>query len=606
MCGIVGYAGKQNAVPILLEGLRQLEYRGYDSAGIAVHRRNKVAVFKAAGKVREVAERLPKRIASAVGIGHTRWATHGVPNDTNAHPHVDASGRIAVVHNGIIENAGAIRAQLHNQGVAIASDTDSELLAHLIAAEDGTDLVDAVRTVVSTIAGTYGLAVIDREQPDVIVVARNGSPVVIGIGDGETFIASDAGALVRHTQAVVYLDDGEVAEVSAAGYQISTLDAAPINRDPSAIDPAIGSSEKGDFDHFMVKEIDEQPECIARTLRGRLDRRFMSARLDGLNLSANELLGFRRIKILGCGSAYISGMIGARCIEELARIPTDAESAAEFRYRNPIIEPDTLYLAVSQSGETFDTLAAVEEVKRKGGTVRGIVNVVGSSIARACEGGVYLHCGPEISVVATKSFMTTLTVFILIGLHLGRMRDVSHGEGKRLIEGLDDLPRVVEETTTNVLQSVQAIAERYAKFDNAYFIGRNQGYALAQEGALKLKEISYLHAEAYPASELKHGPLALVSPETLTVAIVPDDDLVERNVSSIEEIKARSGPVLVITESSMTDLGVQDTLCVPEVHRLLTPIVMLVPLQLLAYHIALARGCDIDQPRNLAKSVTVE
>ena len=607
MCGIVGYVGSRSAIPVLLEGLRRLEYRGYDSAGVAIVRANKLAVYKSKGKVREVAKSVPKRVRASVGIGHTRWATHGEPNDRNAHPHVDAGERIAIVHNGIIENAHQIRRHLEERGIVLASDTDSELLAHLIAVEreSAPTLADAVRRVLKSISGAYGLCVVDRDEPGQIVVARNGSPAVIGIGDGEMFVASDSVALVRHTTNVVYLDDGDVATVRSDGYEITDFDASPVERDESAIETSIGSLEKDGFDHFMLKEIADQPDCIQRTLRGRVDERFNSARLDGLNLSAQDLLTIRRIKILGCGSAYISGLIGGRLIEQLARVPVDAEPAAEFRYRNAIIEPDTLYLAVSQSGETYDTQIAVEEIKRKGGTVRGIVNAVGSSIARTCDGGVYLHAGPEISVVATKTFLSTLTVFVLIGLFLGRMRDMSPGDGERLTKALADFPALIGELVRQHEQ-IEALARKYVDFKNAYFIGRNLGYGMAMEGALKLKEVSYLHAEAYPASELKHGPLALVSPETVTVALIPDDDLIERNLASIEEIKARRGPVVAITQVPLNGVTVDDVITVPTTHPALAPLAMLIPLQILAYYVALHRGCDIDQPRNLAKSVTVE
>ena len=605
MCGIVGYVGRQNVMPILVEGLRRLEYRGYDSAGVAVHRAKKLAVFKACGKVREVVDILPKRISANVGIGHTRWATHGVPNDTNAHPHTDASGRLAVVHNGIIENASALRAELIAKGVEIVSDTDTELLAHLIARVDAERLDDAVRIVLRSIRGAYGIAVIDTRHPDEIVVARNGSPVILGIGGDGMFVASDAAALVRHTQQVVYLEDGEVARLASNGYEVTSLDAAPIARAPTSVAVTDSSYDKAGYNHYMLKEIHEQPECIRRALRGRIDERFHTARLDGLELSAKELLSFRRVKVIGCGSAYISGLIGAKMIETLARISADAEPAAEFRYRNPIIERDTLYFAVSQSGETYDTLAAIEEIKRKGGTVRGVVNVVGSSIARRCGAGLYLHAGPEVAVVSTKTFISTLVMFALIGLYWGRMRDLSPGNGRRLIAGLEALPALVESLLARETDYAQ-LGTDCSQYENAYFIGRDMGYPLAMEGALKLKEVSYIHAEAYPASELKHGPLALVSPDTPTVALVPNDDLVEQNLASIEQIKAREGPVIAITQSDLAGRGVDHLVRVPETHEVLSPIAMLIPLQLLAYYAGVTRKCDVDQPRNLAKSVTVE
>jgi glucosamine--fructose-6-phosphate aminotransferase (isomerizing) len=604
MCGIVGYVGHQNAVPILIEGLHRLEYRGYDSAGLALHRKSGIEIHKKRGKVREMEATLPKRFSGVVGVGHTRWATHGAPSDENAHPHTDSSGRIAVVHNGIIENAHELRRQLEARGVEFASETDTEVLAQLIATVDADSLEEAVRGALRLVSGTYGIAVMDARHPEQIVVARNGSPVILGIGDKEMFVASDASALVRHTQQAIYLDDGEIAVVEARGFRVTTLEALPSAKQPTVLDTVADAMSKGDFSHFTMKEIHEQPDAVRGTLRGRLDRRFATARLDGLNLAPRELLEFRRIKILGCGSACISGLLGARMIERLSRIPCDAESAAEFRYRNPVIEDDTLYVAVSQSGETFDTLAAVEEIKRKGGAVVGVINVVGSTIARACGRGVYLHAGPEIAVVSTKTFMSTLVAFVLLALHLGRMKDVSAAAGRRLIDALERLPDQLAAAIANE-GHVAALAKKYARFANAYFVGRNEGYALAMEGALKLKEVSYLHAEAYPASELKHGPLALISPETLTVAIVPSDDLLEKNIGTIEEIRARRGPVLVLC-NELLPVAVDDAIVMPRLHELLDPLLMLVPLQQFAYHIALERGCDVDQPRNLAKSVTVE
>ncbi len=605
MCGIVGYVGHQNAVPILVEGLHRLEYRGYDSAGLALHRKRGIDVHKRQGKVRDMEASLPKRFSGVVGIGHTRWATHGAPNDANAHPHLDSTGRVALVHNGIVENAHALRAQLERGGVEFASDTDTEVLAQLIASVNSDSLEDAVRVALRAITGTYGIAVMDARYPNQIVVARNGSPVILGIGDKEMFIASDASALVRHTQQAIYLDDGEIAVVEAHGYRVTSLDASPASKQPTTLALVDEQLSKGTFSHFTTKEIHEQPDAVRGTLRGRLDRRFSTARLDGLELTARELLAFRRIKILGCGSACISGLLGARMIERLSRIPCDAESAAEFRYRNPVIEDDTLYIAVSQSGETFDTLAAVDEIKRKGGVVVGIVNVVGSSIARACGRGVYLHAGPEIAVVSTKTFTSTLVAFVLLALHLGRMKDVSAGAGRRLIDALEALPDQLSAMIALEAQPAE-LARKYAQFANAYFVGRNEGFALAMEGALKLKEISYLHAEAYPASELKHGPLALISPETFTVVVIPSDDLFEKNISTIEEIRARRGPVLALSNVATLGAAVDDVIVVPQLHELLDPLLMLVPLQQFAYRMAIERGCDIDQPRNLAKSVTVE
>ncbi len=606
MCGIVGYVGKQNALPILIAGMHRLEYRGYDSAGVAVVGRSGLRVHKAAGKVRQFESTLPKRLAGGVGIAHTRWATHGEPNDVNAHPHVDCSGKIAVVHNGIIENASVLRQELEAKGHVFVSDTDTEVLAHLIEAAGG-DLDQAVRQALSAVEGTYGIAVVSSRSPDRVIVARNGSPVVIGLGDREMFVASDVAALVRHTQQVVYLDDREVAVVEAGGFRTTTLDDRPTNKSPSTVSWGHDAYERGPYPHFMLKEIMEQPEACERTLKGRLDTQFQTARLGGLNLTPRDLLDIRRVKILGCGSAYYAGISGAHLIETLTRIPADAEPASEFRYRNPVIEKETLYVAVSQSGETADTLAAVQEVRRKGGRVLGVVNVVGSSIARECDGGVYIHAGPEISVMSTKTFTCTLITFALLALHLGRIRDLSPAAGKRLIDGLQKLPDHIREILRGDA-AIRDVARKYAHCASAFFIGRANGYPVALEGAQKLKEVSYLHAEAYPASELKHGPLALICPETPTVAVLPRDYLYEKSLSSVQEIRARRGPVIAVTHPGDEGLAtmVDDVLLVPPSEGVLDPILLTIPLQLFAYHCAVELGRDIDQPRNLAKSVTVE
>jgi len=605
MCGIVGYVGRKNAMPILVEGLRRLEYRGYDSAGLAIAHDGVLEVHKRKGKVREMEAELPVEIAGGLGIAHTRWATHGEPSDLNAHPHCDAQNRIAVVHNGIIENAAELKRGLERQGVEFRSETDTEVLAHLIASTPDNSLVDAVRRTLRLVTGAYGLAVIDASRPDVIVAARNGGPVVIGVGDGEMFVASDASALAGHARSVAHLDDGEIAEVTAEGFQVFTLEGALASKSTQALEALTASFDKGDHAHFMLKEIAEQPDAVRRTLMGRLDPRFQTTHLGGIELAARELLDVRRVKILGCGSAFYAGALGAQLIETLARIPAHAEAASEFRYRNPVIEQDTLYIAVSQSGETFDTLAAVQEIKRKGGRVLGVINSVGSTIARECGRGVYLHAGPEISVVSTKTFTCTAVAFALLAVQLGRIRDLSAAQGRRLIEALAALPDQIAGLMAREAE-IEALAARLARSEHAYFIGRAAGYAIAMEGALKLKEVSYLHAEAYPASELKHGPLALIGPETPTLFVLPDDDLLAKNLSTIAEIRTRKGPVLAITHPGVTPPGVEAMFEVPRSLPELDPILMNIPLQLLAYHVARGRGCDIDQPRNLAKSVTVE
>jgi glutamine---fructose-6-phosphate transaminase (isomerizing) len=608
MCGIVGYIGAQDAAPILLEGLGRLEYRGYDSAGVAVVTKSGLKIRKSQGRVADLVAGLPARFKGAPGIGHTRWATHGEPTEENAHPHTDAAGRIAVVHNGIIENADELRAKLMADGVEFRSQTDTEVVPHLIAAAfaaGAPDLEQAVCQALRQVVGAYGIAVLDADHPDRIVVARNGSPVLLGISEREMFVASDAAALVGYTRQVVYLDDGELATITTGGYRTFTLDDRSTAKSPATIDWDIIGAEIGDHSHFLQKEIAEQPRTIERTLRGRLDERFSTAHLGGLNLSVREAREFRRVKILGCGSACYAGDLGAQLIEDLARMPATSESASEFRYRNPVVEPDTLYVAVSQSGETVDTLAAVQELQRKGGRVIGIVNVVGSTIARQCDGGIYLHAGAEMSVAATKSFTSTVTAFALLALHLGRMRDLSPTNGKRIVDGLKALPAKIREIL-ELDDEIAKIARDLAPHASMLFIGRRRGQPVAREGAQKLKEISYIHAEAYASAELKHGPLALVSPDMPTVAVVPDDDLFDKNTSTLAEIKARRGPVVAVAHRELPVELADRTIVVPKSEDELDPILMSVPLQILAYHAAVALDRDVDKPRNLAKSVTVE
>ena len=606
MCGIVGYLGRQSAPPLLFEGLARLEYRGYDSAGIAVLGPSGLRVHKAAGRVAEVAATVPKRLTGKVGIGHTRWATHGEPTDANAHPHVDATGQVAVVHNGIIENASELRAGLLAD-VAFASETDTEVLAHLIARETADELEDRVRAALALVEGAYGIAVVDARQPDRIVVARNGSPVLVAVGERELFVASDAAAVVHHTDQVVHLDDRELAVVRADGYRTFTLDAVPTTRRPTSATVAATAYDKAGHRDYMHKEIHEQPVAVERALRGRLDARFATAHLGGLRLDPRDVLGLRRVKVLGCGSAYYAGLAGALQVESMARIPADAEAASEFRYRNPIIEPDTLYVAVSQSGETFDTLAAVQEIRRKGGTVIGVVNTPGSTIARECGAGIYLHAGPEVSVTSTKTYTSTGVAFTLLALLLGRTRDLGPADGNRIMAGLRSLPAHLQAVLDDE-DAIAAHAGLLAGAQSAFFVGRVRGHHVALEAAQKLKEVSYVHAEAYPAAELKHGPLALVSPEVPTVAVVPADDLWDKNLASIAEIRARRGPVLVVTDAAPeVDVpGATAVIRVPRTEPELAPLLLGVPLQLLAYHAAVALGRDVDMPRNLAKSVTVE
>ena len=615
MCGIVGYIGKRDAVPVLVEGLHRLEYRGYDSAGVAVMHRGRLTITKTAGRVQDLRDKLDaKQAKSTVGIGHTRWATHGEPNNTNAHPHTDAGHRIAVVHNGIIENAEALRAQLVADGVTFVTDTDTEALAHLVAREldasDEATLEDAVVAALRRVEGTYGLAFFDSKNPDQLVVARNGSPLVLGLGESEMFVASDVAALVRYTRQVVYLEDGEVATIKATDYHTTLLsggaaDNGNEHRTPTTVDADADDYELGTYSDYMRKEIHEQPDAIRRAVMGRLDERFATAKLGGVNLDARQLRNIKRVKFLGCGSAYYAGQMGAALVEELARIPADAEPASEFRYRSPVVDPDTLYVAVSQSGETSDTLMAVQELKRKGGQVMGAVNVVGSAIGRECGHGIFLHAGPEVAVASTKALTNMTVSFALLALLLGRVQDLSAANGARIVRGLRDLPAQVEGILA-AEDEIATIAGRFAEADHMFFIGRVRGWPVAREGAQKLKEISYVHAEAYQAGELKHGPLALIAPDMPSVVIIPSDDLVAKNISTIEQIKARGGPVIAITSTDIPEGLADATIRVPRAEPELEPILFNIPLQLLAYHAAAKLGRDIDKPRNLAKSVTVE
>ncbi len=610
MCGIIGYTGPQAAAPILIDGLRRLEYRGYDSAGITVHSRKKLLSWKAAGKIAVLESQLPETIKSNSGIGHTRWATHGAPTDSNAHPHLNSNQTLSLVHNGIIENADTLKEALLDDGIEFKSETDTEILVHLLSRtvnDNQLSLIDAMRITLSKIVGTYGIAAISNSDPGTLVLARNGSPVIIGIGQGEMLAASDMSALSRYTREVVHLDDGELAVINPNGFEVSTMDAIAKDKASITLSNSTEDYDKGGHKHYLYKEIIDQPETVRRTLSGRLNTRFSTAHLGGLNLDPRELLKITRIKILGCGSALYAGMAGSHMIESLARIPTDAEAAAEFRYRNPVIEADTLYIVVSQSGETFDTLAATREIQRKGGFVLGIVNSVGSTIAREVDGGIYMHAGPEVSVASTKAYTSMLSVFALLAILFGRSRDISPQKGTQLLQELQSIPEKI--TAVIALEKqIAAIAKKYCKCHSAFFIGRTSAYPVALEGAQKLKEISYIHAEAYPASELKHGPLALVSKDTPCFVILPDTDLLLKSVGTLEEIKARSAPVIAVTDSNnkRIDELADHVIRTPTSDPLVQGIISGIALQLLAYHSAVALKRDVDQPRNLAKSVTVE
>ncbi len=609
MCGIIAYTGNQAAAPILMDGLRALAYRGYDSSGVALQHRGKLKLLRAPGKLENLTAKEPETLKGNCGIGHTRWATHGEANEPNAHPHLSGDERIAIIHNGIIENADQLRASLIASGVEMRSETDSEVLAHLIRRELEQDdnLLEAVCRTLKSIQGTYGLVVIDAENPGMLIAARAGSPVVVGIGEGEMLVASDTSVLARHTREASHLLDGDVALITPKGMQVRSLDTGAREPQTTTLEALGAETGLGDYPNFMLKEIFEQPESIARTLGGRLDKRFNTAKLGGLNINARELLDVRAVKILGCGTAYYAGLSGAHMIENLARLPASAEPAAEFRYRNPVIERDVLYVVVSQSGETFDTLAATREIQRKGGQVIGINNVVGSSLAREVDGGIYMHAGPEVSVASTKAYTSMVASFALLALYLGRIRDLSPQAGGQMIAALEALPEQIEETLALSTQ-IAEIAAVYQDARSAFFIGRAAAHPIAMEGALKLKEIAYLHAEAYPTSELKHGPLALIDEQMPTVVALPNDELLDKSISSLAEIKARRGELIVITNASDARIEKMSThiVRVPDTHAALHPLLMAVALQLLAYHIATALGRDVDQPRNLAKSVTVE
>jgi glucosamine--fructose-6-phosphate aminotransferase (isomerizing) len=608
MCGIVGYVGPRVATPMLIEGLKRLEYRGYDSAGIAMSNGHGLETRKAKGKI-SMLEGLVNvnPIHGSVGIAHTRWATHGQPNECNAHPQVDCTGAIAVVHNGIIENFSALRKMLQMQGHTFKSETDTEVLAHLIEAAFDGKLEDAVIDALNLVEGTYGIAVVSSKDPDKIVCARKGSPLLIGLGDGEYFVASDVAAILQHTRQVVYLDDGEMGVLTKAGYEVLDLDARRISKGISRIDWSLDEIEKGGFDHFMLKEIFEQPQTIENTMRGRLVVEEGFSKLGGLNLTKDELKAIDQIIITACGTSWHSGLIGEMYAEELARIRCEVEYASEFRYRNPIITDTTLCIVVSQSGETADTLAAMREAKRRGAKTLGLVNVVGSTIAREDDGGIYLHAGPEIGVASTKAFTSQVAALALLTLKLARLRNMSVVRGREVAEAMLALPKQIQSILDHASE-VEAIAERFKDATNFLYLGRGYQFPVALEGALKLKEISYIHAEGYPAAEMKHGPIALIDSEMPVVFIAPHDSVFDKVVSNIQEVKARGGKVICITSQDEPVLEgmIDHEIRVPQTIDMLYPILTVIPLQLLAYYIAVKRGLNVDQPRNLAKSVTVE
>ncbi len=616
MCGIVGYIGKSPAVPVLLDGLRRLEYRGYDSAGVATFADGKIQTRKRTGRIANLAALLKDSpLGGSTGISHTRWATHGGVTDENAHPHLDQSGRLALCHNGVIENYATLREQLAREGHTFTGQTDTEVLAHLvgkhydaIGGEHGkARLVEALRTALRGVVGTYGIVLMHADVPDVIIGARRGSPLVLGVGKGENFFASDVSAIVAHTREAVYLKDFDIAVIGRDDFEISSLLGGASGFEVTKVEFSEEDVSRGDYPHYMLKEIFEQPETIRDALRGRLSRDEATAKLGGLGMTAKELREVDRIILTGCGTAAHAAMCGEYIIEALAHVPVEVEFASEFRYRNLPLPKDTLVFCISQSGETADTLAALREAKRKGLRVLGICNNVASTVARESDGGAYMHAGPEIGVAATKSFTSQVTILTLIALLLGRIRTMSTTTGLRIIDELEALPDKVR-AILKMSDHIKAVAQKYAKANAMMFLGRQFNYPAALEGALKMKEISYIHASGHPSAELKHGVIALITPEVPTVVIAPEDGVLEKNISNIEEVRARKGPIIAIGTEGCDKLRkvADDFIGIPACPDHLSPILTAIPLQLLAYHTAVALGCDVDKPRNLAKSVTVE
>jgi glucosamine--fructose-6-phosphate aminotransferase (isomerizing) len=615
MCGIVAYVGPRDAQPILLDALSRLEYRGYDSAGLAILNGMGLEVRKKSGRIQELASAcLKKPVKGQLGISHTRWATHGGATDINAHPHLDASGRLALVHNGVIENYLELKAKLTAAGHKFLSETDTEIIAHLVGqafdaskAKDEERLIGAVRVALKQVQGTLGIAVIHSDLPGLVVGARRGSPLVIGIGQGENFLASDTQALAPYTNRVIILQDQEVVALKADRYDIASPLGVRSDVKIEEIENGVTASDKGKYPHYMLKEIFEQPSSIQNAFRGRLDPDEATAKLGGLDLSADELRKVERISILGCGTALHAGMVGKYLIERLAKIPVETHHSSEFRYGDSPTSPHTLFFAVSQSGETADTLGALREAQRRGFPCLGICNNVGSTIARESNGGVYMHSGPEIGVAATKSFTSQVAIFTLIGLLLGRLHSLSASNGREILQAIESLPEKIDQAL-GYSDEIKKVAQKYAKTKSMLFLGRLANFPIALEGALKMKEITYIHAEGYPSAELKHGVIALIDKETPTVLIATRDGVYDKNLGSLQEIKARDGQVIVVAHDSDTKIKglAHAVLPVPETHQLIQPLINSIPLQLLSYHTAVALGRDVDKPRNLAKSVTVE
>ena len=618
MCGIIGYIGKKSAAPILVEGLRRLEYRGYDSAGLAVLTESALHIRKRKGKIDEgLAPLLQESPATGcLGIGHTRWATHGPPADENSHPHLDQSGKIAIVHNGVIENYDRLKERLLAAGHTFHSSTDTEVLAHLIGEHfektraldsDPCPLASAVRNALREVIGTYGLVVVSTEQPDMLIGARRGSPLIIGIGDGEHFLASDANAIVAHTRQVVYLNDYDVATITPDRFEVQNLGTDTAKVQISQLEFGAEEAERGEFPHFMLKEVFEQPRTVENALRGRVDLENATARFGGLNMSAEALRSIERIVIAASGTSWHAALVGEYLIEEFAHIPVEVEFAHEFCYRNAPLQRDTVLLVISQSGETADTLAALREAKRRGHRALAIVNVVGSTIAREADGGIYMHAGPEIGVASTKAFISTVTILSLLAIHLGRLRQLSAKRAVETLKALQAVPQQIE-SLLKQNQELRQLALKYSKADDFFFLSRGYTFPIALEGALKLKEISYIHAEGYSAAEMKHGPIALIDSRTPTVFLVPRDSMYEKTMANLAMIRARKGPIIALaTEGDRQIVSVaDDVIFLPETLEPVYPLLATIPLQLLAYHMAVHRGCDVDKPRNLAKSVTVE
>ena len=608
MCGIIGYAGPRQVVPILFAALKRMEYRGYDSTGVAVQTAKGLAIEKDAGKVANLEQRvMAMNITGTVGIGHTRWATHGVPNQSNAHPHTDERHEIALVHNGIIENYLTLKTELAKSGHTFATDTDTEVVVHLIEKFYDGDLLRAVQKALKLVRGTYGLTIVSSKEPDRIIAARMGSPMIIGHGQGENFVASDAAAFLHYTRDVTYMEDGEIAVITSEHVEHRTLADDHVDKQLEQITTDIAAIEKGGFSHFMLKEICEQPKTTADSMRGRLLLDEGTTKFGGIRSLEEEFFNARRIIILACGTSWHAGLVAEYIFEELAGVPTEVEYASEFRYRSPIIEPGTIVIAISQSGETADTLAAVREAKRHGAKIFGISNVVGSSIARETHAGVYIHAGPEIGVASTKAFTSQISVLFMLALCLGRSRRVSAIEGRALVRELQAIPQKINRILMD-RERIETIAHEFKDNRNFLYLGRGVNFPVALEGALKLKEISYIHAEGYPAAEMKHGPIALIDEDMPVVFIAMKDGTYEKVLSNVEEVCARGGRVIAIATEGDTHLEkrADQVIYVPDTHPLLTPLLSVIPLQLLAYYIAVQRGCDVDQPRNLAKSVTVE